>query len=358
MRSFLSNFVLAAITAGLVLAAMVLLPHDRYIRWQDMRIEAYARLGWIYERIHFDPTPIDIAFIGTSHTMNGIDAAAVSEAIAQANSGSGSTARVFNVTNFAIPMYGRNLQWLIARELLENRKVGMLVLEIFENETRKAHPLFVYPAEVSDIFDAPLFVNLNYFHDLVRLPYRQLSLFVKTQLPQQFGLRRHFDPSHYDGSTVDNTRFVQVHGGRLTPVRDWRLDPVKLEAWRRSRARGKNLHMLSQRFDWLEYRYVRYYVMRILDLAQAKGVPVKFLYLPSYGQPDVPYDTALYNGRGEIITVNDILAKQENWGDVDHLNLFGAAELSARVGSLLARSVTALGPVPQQTIPPACKANC
>jgi hypothetical protein len=355
MRAFLSNFALAAVTALVVLVAMVLLPHDRYIRWQDMRAEAYARLGWIYERIHFDPTPIDVAFIGTSRTMCGIDAAAVSEAITQAMSGSGSAARTVNVTNFAIPSYGRNLHWLIARELLENRKVGTLVLEIFENETRRSHPAFVYPAEVSDVLDAPMFVNFNYFHDLVRLPYRQLSLFIKNQWPQQFGLRSHFDPSHYDGSTVDNTRFVQVHGKLLSPIRDRRFDPVKLEEWRQSRAREKNLHMLGERFDWLEYRYVRYYVMQILDLAERKGVLVKFLYLPAYGQPDVPYDTALYGGRGEIMTVNDILAKQENWHDFDHLNLFGAAELSARVGSLLARRITALYQMPQNKF---CKALC
>ena len=43
------------------------------------------------------------------------------------------------------------------------------------------------------------------------------------------------------------------------------------------------------------------------------------------------------------MTVNDILAKPENWGDVDHLNMYGAAELSARVGSLLTRSIAAQG---------------
>jgi hypothetical protein len=220
----------------------------------------------------------------------------------------------------------------------------MLVLEIFENETRKSHPLFVYPAEVSDVLDAPIFINFDYFQNVERLPYRQLSLFIETQWPEQFGLHGHFDPSRYDGSTVDNTRFVQVHGKQLSPIRDRRLDPIKLETRRESRAREKDLHhMLGERFDWLEYRHVRYYVTRILDLAERKGVAVKFLYLTSYGQPAFPYDTGLYEGRGEIITVDDILAKKENWEDNDHLNLFGAAELSTRVGSLLARTIIVQG---------------
>jgi hypothetical protein len=343
MIIFLRRLAIAGTIAVLVLIGMVLLPHDRYIRWQDAQVEAYARLGWIYERIHFDLTPIDIAFIGTSHTMSGIDDSAVAKTINEVTISSATNPHVIHVTNFAIPAYGRNLHWLIARELLENRHVGLLVLEIFENETRKSHPLFVYPAEVSDVLSAPVFVNLNYFHDLARLPYRQLSLFIKTQWPEHFGLNSHFDPTRYDGANVDNTRFVHVHGRIFTSIRDQHLDPVKLEAYRASRARDKDLHMLGRRFAWLEYRYVRYYLTHILDLADEKGVSVKFLYLPSYGQPALPYDTSLYDGRGEILTVNDVLAKKENWGDVDHLNMFGAAQLSARVGSLLAREITQTG---------------
>ena len=229
MRAFLRNFAIGGITAALALVGMVFLPHDRYIRWQAMQTESYARLGWIYERIHFDPTPIDIAFIGTSHTMNGIDASAVGEKIAEVANSSGSHAQPLHVVNFAIPMYGRNLHWLIVRELLENRKVGMLVLEIFENETRKSHPLFVYPAEVSDVLDAPMFVNFNYFPRYrasaisAIVVVRQNSMAKPIWASEAISIQK-----HYDGSTVDNTRFVQVHGKALTPIRDRRLDPAKL----------------------------------------------------------------------------------------------------------------------------------
>ena len=44
--------------------AMAALPHRTAVRWQSTQTEAYARLGWVYQRIHDDPTPIDIAFIG------------------------------------------------------------------------------------------------------------------------------------------------------------------------------------------------------------------------------------------------------------------------------------------------------
>jgi hypothetical protein len=336
MSSFRRLFLLGLGLALATLAGMVLLPHNRYIRFQDLRVEAYARLGWIYERIHFDPTPIDIAFVGTSHTLNGVDAAAVAEAVQHGGRRSEAAPPV-HATNLAFPAYGRNMQWLIVRELLENRRVGTLIIEIFENESRKPHPLFVYPAEVSDVLAAPLFINLNYFHDLVRLPFRQLSLFVKSLWPEQFGLRRYFDPAHYDGETVDNTRVVQVSSRVLSPLRDRRMDPAQLDAIAAARAKRKNLHMLGRFLADLEYRLPRHYLGKMLDLAERRGVSVKFLYLPAYGQPDEPFDTSLYEGRGEVILVNDILARKDHWGDPDHLNLYGAAALSSQLGLLLAR---------------------
>jgi hypothetical protein len=205
------------------LAGSLAIPHDRYIRWQDMHAEAWARLGWMYERIHFDPTPIDIAFIGTSHSMNGIDGGAVRAALAEAGGG------CRDVVNFGFPSYGRNLHWLIARELLENRKVGTLVLEVFENESRKAHPFFGNIADVPDILQAPALINLNYLSDIAKLPARQFMLGLKTLMPERFGLRRAFDPAHYDGADVDNTRQVQVGGVVLTPLRDRILPRAQLE---------------------------------------------------------------------------------------------------------------------------------
>lgn len=330
-RPLAHRFALAGIVALAALAGSLAIPHDRYIRWQEMRSEAWARLGWIYERVHFDETPIDIAFIGTSHTMNGVDGAAVQAALAEAGGG------CRHVVNFAFPSYGRNMHWLIARELLEHRTVRTLVLEVFENESRKAHPLFVNVADVSDVLQAPALINLNFLTDIAQLPARQVMLGLKTLLPERFGLHRQFDPSHYDGPDVDNTRQVQVGGVALTPLRDRVLPPGQLErAAERARA-AKNTNMLGARFEALEYRYPRYYLDRILDLARQRGVTVKFLYLPSYAYVlGGTRNPALYAGRGEMLTTGDLLANADYWYDPDHLNLQGAAVLSAELGRRLA----------------------
>lgn len=341
MRRVLSLCGIGLLATLLLLAIMTVLPHDRYIRWQDQRFEAYARLGWMYERIHFDPTPIDVAFIGTSHSMNGIDGAAVQREMAAAAAAADASGRAcrgrrrLNVVNFAIPSYGRNLHWVIARELLRARPIRTLVVEVTENETRQAHPLFISVADAADVIGAPVLVNTRYLTDLLLLPMRQALLWAKTLAPAQFGLRRSFDPAGYDGPDVDNTRVVQVGGKALTRPRERRADPLRLDREAAAILAGKRLHMLGNELEGYEYAVPNRYLPLILDLARARGVQVVFLYLPSYGMPPAPLDPRPYEGRGEMLFVNDVLARPENWGDVNHLNQYGAAELSARLGNLL-----------------------
>ncbi|WP_158914562.1 hypothetical protein [Caulobacter sp. S45] len=326
MMRLVRTVCLGLAVAAATLFGMSLLPHDRYVRWQAMRTEAYARLGWIYERIHFDPTPIDIAFVGTSHTMNGVDAAEVSRRVSLA------TGHCVNAVNLAVPEYGRSLHWIIARELLKNRPVKVLVLEVVENESRKPHPLFPYVADLHDVLTAPIFINVGYVHDLVRIPFRQLSLGFKSLFPGQFGLKAGFDARNYDGSNVDNTRIVNVGGVAITPLRDRVYPRDRLERAAQDAARQKSLHMLGAKLDAYEYRAPRYYVDQIVAEAARRGVKVVFLYLPGYGKPAGPIDDSLYRGRGPIVSANDVLAQPSYWFDPAHLNMFGAAALTARLG--------------------------
>ncbi|TCM17983.1 hypothetical protein EDF56_105331 [Novosphingobium sp. PhB165] len=331
-------FSIGVATFVATLALLVALPHQTYIRWQSMQTEAYARLGWTYERIHDDPAPIDIALIGTSHTMNGIDGLAVAQTMA-AMGVRGAGGRCLTVTNLAIPSYGRNLHYLLTRELLSARKPRAIVLEVLENETRKAHPVYSHVASVADLIDAPRIGNVNYFADLVRLPYRQLVLAAESVSPEAFGLKARFDFANYDGSTVDNTRVVNVNGKALTPSLGTVMDPRALERDAAALREDKRLNYLPKAMAGYEYAMPRRYVGAILDLADRQGVPVYLLYLPGYGKPDRPYDMSYYGGR-TMLSLNDLLAHREYWHDVHHLNSQGAAAVSRRLGELLSRRLT------------------
>lgn len=315
------------------LAAMILIPHDPYVRWQSVRTEAYARLGWSFERIHDDPTPVDIALIGTSHTMNGIDGSVVAGELAHLGLREPG-GRCATVTNFAIPSYGRNLHYLLVRELLSARKPRAIVLEVLENETRKAHPVFSHVATAEDLVEAPRIGNLNYFSDLARLPYRQLVLGVESIAPAQFGLKARFDPANYDGSDVDNTHAVNVGGKALTSSLDTAMDSEALGRAAETLNQNKRLNYFPKTFEDYEYAMPRRYVRELLQLADRHGVPVLLLYLPGFGKPDRPVDMSLYGGR-PLITVNDILAKRPYWHDVHHLNAQGAKQVSRRLAQRL-----------------------
>lgn len=341
MRNVLKLVGIGALTTVIVLVGMIFLPNTAYVRWQSVKTEAFARLGWMYERVHYDKTPLDIAFLGTSHTLNGIDAAVVAEGLSGLQNAEG---RCPTVTNLAIPSYGRNLHWVIAREALENRKVDLLVVEVFENETRKAHPLFAQVATAKDIVTAPVLINVGYPMDVARLPFRQLMLSLKSAAPQAYGLKTHFDAADYDGSTVDNTRVVNVDGVALTPSRDFTLPAKELEAIAAANSESKDLNMLPERFERYEYAVPNRYVKEILDLAKAKGVRVVFLYLPGYGKPDKPYDMRLYEGRGDMVfPANDLIGDNSLWIDGDHLNVVGAQRLSQRLPSVLTPELAAMG---------------
>ncbi len=333
-------FAIGIATFIATLALMVVLPHRDYIRWQSVQTEAYARLGWAYERIHDDPVPLNIALIGTSHTMNGIDGLAVAQAIA-ASGLRNADGSCLTVTNLAIPNYGRNLHFLMTRELLSARKPRAIVLEVLENETRKAHPLYSHIAGMADLIEAPRIGNVNYLSDLVRLPYRQLVLGVESFAPAEFGLKSSFDPTNYDGSTVDNTRVVNVNGRALTPSLDTTINPAKLERDAAVLRADKRLNYLPKALADYEYAMPRRYVAAILDLADRERVPVFLLYLPGYGKPQRPYDMSYYGNR-PMLALNDLLARRDYWHDVHHLNAQGAAAVSRRLGEMLSRDMAGM----------------
>lgn len=333
-------FAIGLTTFIATLALMVALPHSEFVRWQSVQTEAYARLGWSYERIHDDPAPLDIALIGTSHTMNGIDGLAVAQTLA-ASGLRDAGGRCLTVTNLAIPSYGRNLHYLLTRELLSARKPRAIVLEVLENETRKAHPLYSHVASTADLIEAPPIGNVNYLSDLARLPYRQLVLGVESLAPAEFGLKARFDPADYDGSTVDNTRMVNVNGHALTPLLDTVIDRGELEREATSLRAEKRLNYLPKALENYEYAMPRRYLAAILDLADRQHVPVYLLYLPGYGKPDRPYDMRWY-GKRPMLALNDLLAHPDYWHDVHHLNARGAAAVSRRLGVMLSRDLAGL----------------
>lgn len=330
------RFLGAVIAIGVVILAVACaLPHDRYLRYQNLTDPAVVKSSWIYERIHFDPTPIDIAFVGTSHTVFGIDSQVVEHACLDA----GETR--CHTVNLGLEHLGRNVHWLIARELLASRTPRLLVIEVQETEFRALHPAFGSLAEPGDIISAPIFINTSFVTDLVHLPLRQMTLFVHTLAPRLFGEHEAFISSLYRGSHWDDT-FASL-GSPQHPIasptpRTRGATTAELERERiQSAAADENNIKLPAVLRPFEYRANLIYLDKLMTLAREKNVEVRFLYMPSFAVTAPPRFSALYASFAPSWQVPDtILSQPALWSDIGHLNYDGAVTLSTWLGARIA----------------------
>lgn len=325
--------VTSVVVAFLVLAALTLLPHSTYIRFQQLSRESrhYLRVQWIYERIHFDPTPIHVAFIGTSHTQSGINSHLVEQELAKHQ-------RPAHVVNFAVPHLGRDIEYLVVRELLEHRRIDTLVLEVQALEARAAHPAFQRLANTMDIATAPVLINSGLIDNWARLPLRQLQLAVKTIRPEAFDLNSAFDPARYEGAHFDDTLVAHGTTQERTRVSPYAYFGRELDAINKE-IRYKNAQ--AERFTLpgggkLLYRYTDHYLNAILDLAKKHRVKVVFLYIPHLGARDVPERTDWMANQGPLLVPKAVIHDAVLWQNASHLNYYGALALSRWTAAQLA----------------------
>jgi hypothetical protein len=139
--------IVAALVAALgLITGVCLLPENDYQRWQLQ--DPGGRLRWIYERIHFDRTPIDVAIVGPSRAQLGLSAAAVEQDLAQQG-------KAVNVVNFALPGAGRDIQWAILNELFTAKSPKVVVLEVEEEPYPFGHFFFKYVAPAEAVVFPP-----------------------------------------------------------------------------------------------------------------------------------------------------------------------------------------------------------
>jgi len=148
----------ASLVVALILSAAVcLLPENDYQKWQLQ--DPDGRLRWIYERIHFDPTPIDVAIVGPSRAQLGLSAAAIEQDLAQRG-------KRVNVANFAMLGSGRDLQWAILDELFKAKSPKVVVLEVDEEPYPFGHFLFKHVGPTEAIVFPPSPFLHNYLYNL------------------------------------------------------------------------------------------------------------------------------------------------------------------------------------------------
>lgn len=332
-------FVFAAISFTLtLLSASIVAPQNVYFRWQELDSGTTRKADWIYERLHFDPTPIDVALIGTSRTGGGLSGPDIEAAYCRA------TGRRIQVANLSLPETGRNLNFVVAKEVMRTKSPALTVVELNATEARRQHRGFVILADAADILTAPLIGNLSFFPDLVRLPGRQAILMFRT-LAGDGAVRDGFDPAKYEGRDLDRTRELRLLDGSIIS-RYSAMAAADLDAAHEARLRKmtRMLH-LPEDFRDVEYRVPRVYLDKIESLAAHNNRSLSYVFMPAWREPAFPNDLAsILDIDGPVIDLGGPIATDPGkWLDATHVNAWGAEELSARFADRLSADYPDLG---------------
>jgi len=332
-------FVFAAIVLTLSLLSLsIVTPQNDYYRWQELTSGTTRKADWIYERLHFDPAPIDVALIGTSRTGGGLSGPDIEAAYCKA------TGRTIRVANLSLPETGRNLQYVIAKEAMRTKAPALTVVELNETEPFKQHRGFVILADTADVLSAPIIANINFFPDLVRLPGRQAILFFRT-LAGRGAVRDKFEPSAYPGRDVDRTREMWSLDGdfvsRFVAMQRDELD--SLYAGRANKLTTILEH--SKKLLQIEYRVPRIYLKKIRALADENSLSVAYSFIPAWREPVLPEKTKSALGvDGPIIDLGGSIAEDPGmWLNPTHVNAWGAEKITARFADQLSKYYPTLG---------------
>lgn len=91
--------------------AAIALPHDPYIRYQSLAGTIFERSRYHYERLTFDPTPVDVVVLGASRAAGGVSPPALEAALK-------SEGLDLHVVNLGIPAAAMDINVVEAREAL------------------------------------------------------------------------------------------------------------------------------------------------------------------------------------------------------------------------------------------------
>ncbi|AYO77204.1 hypothetical protein [Sphingobium yanoikuyae] len=312
------------------LACCAMLPFSPYIAWQQSAGTQMFHSRWIFERLHHDPTPIDVALIGSSKIEAGISPTVMEEAL-EAKLGYRP-----HVANLAIVMPGRDFADKIMEELLATHPEVRLVVLSNDGDVTNSHPMFRQTARLGELLEAPLLVNLQYGTNLLAWPYRAIANFAQQRRPQWFGVASAFAPSHYEGCALDRTLGYRLASGEMVNGDQSRSKAQLLAMSRAAIGRQKaGLAMLAFLPDEARLAIDRHYVASMATRARRARVDIVFLSLPFFGplQPVGALDA--YRQWGTNIALPALASEPSFYQSAAHLNRRGAIVASRLSGEAI-----------------------
>ncbi len=335
----------SALIAAVAAAA---LPDNAYQRWQQVEGTLYGNAAWSYERIHFDPRPVDVAIIGSSRSQIGLSAPRIAARIA-------ALGHPATVANMSVIEDGRNLEWAVVDELFKVKQPKLLIISINEEYNRWGHPGFKYVAPSAAVAWPPAPFLHNSLYDITYLPYRQMRLFAASLFPDFFGLRTAFDPARYATLPTDYTTTQTMADGVVIDMQVPRT-PDFLRAERREFEATRKPSVVPEFAQPITDADSPVYLTQIARLAAAHGTKIIFVYLPQFEASPVIEGRDFYSRLGAVESYADLARDPGMYQSFAHLNHAGAMIASDRVAAAAARLLppthAALAALPGGSYPP------
>ena len=302
MKKFLFRSCLFLVPLIIGLAIIFFTSHDKEFAYHYLVDDCYGHGKWIHDRLYKNQEPVDIAFIGTSRTIQAIDEKTIEEKIEKLTGESPS------IANLGYCRPGRNLHMVILKDLLKNKSPTHVFVEVRNEENRYGHPVFPHLANNDDLIMAKAFFNPDLGSDILlglgsRIEYFKLAL--TGMLPS---------------NSIDS--LLYGYGGAEETA-----NPEELQEMKIRRSKQKHQHELMTLFY---NTYPRSYIREISEICERYDVELIFLFQNGYGytNENLP-DSDFYKKFGQIWEPPHRLMEEPSyWLDADHFNINGARELA------------------------------
>lgn len=296
MKEVLQKIALFFGLLAMAFAILFALPYSTEFARHFIKDDCYSHGAWIFDRLTKNNTPIDIAFIGSSHTIHSFQEKKM-EAILE---------NKFHLANLGYCRFGRNLEYLFVKELLANKSPKLVVIEVHEDEAKNSHDIFPYLAGTKDLLVSPTFVNRDYFSDVFMGASARL---------EQFKAKYIFQEKYPD---ADLNPYGYGESDRKATDDEFTKNKKGWSKWIKRRS--------STEIEQIQLRYPYSYLLKTINLLKSKKVPFVFVYLPESGSNfQKPLRFNFYKQLGEVLILPDsILNNPANWMDDMHFNNNGA----------------------------------
>ncbi|HEY2359033.1 MAG TPA: hypothetical protein VGH86_16400 [Phenylobacterium sp.] len=318
------------VTAVVLAVAATLLPDNPYQRFQQLDGTIYGNDRWSYERIHFDPRPIDVAIVGDSKSLIGLSAVEIERRLAEHG-------KQVSVANMSLEGAGRNVQWIFVQELLKTKRPSVIVLAVNEQPHPWGHDSFRYIAPASEVWREASYGLHDAKKNLMYLPFRQLRLFAAKIFPGFLGLQDRFDAARYAATP---TGFPDRHKNQAGEWIDLRQtsprEKLLREADQYAGEFGKH-SKLPPAVRAVTDADDRIYTELIARAAAEHGVKLLFVYQPAFYHFGPITNRRFYEALGPLQDNSDLADRDTLFYDWSHVNTGGATIVSDRVADALAK---------------------